>query len=103
MLDLHLPLLDGFGVAQGLRAIYDEDIPIVVLTAGGRIREHAEAMLAYDYLPKPFELDDLLCAVHRGLDGKEPLRLTRRRPSRGSRAPRYRAETGCDCHSAAAS
>jgi CheY-like chemotaxis protein len=39
------------------------DIPVVVITADGRISAKAEAIGADGYLAKPFELDSLLATV----------------------------------------
>src|SRR5215213_6131211 len=35
LLDMGLPRVDGFGVAEGLRALYGETVPIMVMTADG--------------------------------------------------------------------
>jgi CheY-like chemotaxis protein len=66
VLDMVLPLLDGAGVASGLRDMYGGDVPILLITADGRITEKARQVGAHDFLRKPFEIDDLVHAVHRG-------------------------------------
>ena len=68
VLDLHLPVIDGAAVADGLRALAGERPPIVLITADDRPEEQARRVGAYAYLRKPFELDDLVTVVQRGLN-----------------------------------
>ena len=68
LLDMNLPLLDGYGVARELRAIYGNTISIVTMTADGRAAEKAQRTGAIGYLSKPFELDALINAVRSALD-----------------------------------
>lgn len=67
VLDMSLPLLGGERVALGIRAAHDQHVPILVITADGRAAEKATRVGAFDYLHKPFELDALVAAEHRGL------------------------------------
>jgi DNA-binding response OmpR family regulator len=67
VLDLMLPDLDAYIVAAGLRAGQGETVPILAITADGRAGEKAARVGAYAYLHKPFDLDELLLAVRRGL------------------------------------
>jgi DNA-binding response OmpR family regulator len=67
LLDMGLPLLDGDGVAAGLRSTYGDTVLIVTMTADGRAREKAQRIGAIGYLSKPFELDDLLAMVQKTL------------------------------------
>ena len=61
LLDLHLPLLDGWTVRDRLRALHPEpEPPIVVMTTDRYAREEARHLGARACLPKPFDLDDLL-------------------------------------------
>jgi len=53
----------------GLRNAHGKDVPILVITADGRAAEKARRVGAFDYLHKPFEFDDLIAAVTRGLEG----------------------------------
>jgi FixJ family two-component response regulator len=46
--------------------MYGGDVPILLITADGRITEKARQVGAHDFLRKPFEIDDLVHAVHRG-------------------------------------
>lgn len=64
LLDMRMPVLDGWGFAQRLkeRGIF---LPIVVMTAADDARRWAQEIGANDFLPKPFSLLDLLAAVER--------------------------------------
>jgi DNA-binding response OmpR family regulator len=62
LLDIGLPDMTGYDVADTIKATYGE-VPIVVLTADGRAAEKAERVGAQGYLSKPFELDELIAMV----------------------------------------
>ena len=64
LLDVMLPGMNGFEVAQALRA-RGEIVPILMLTARSRPEDvlNGFAAGADDYLPKPFELDILMARV----------------------------------------
>jgi DNA-binding response OmpR family regulator len=66
LLDIGLPVVDGFGVAEALHAAHG-DVPVIVMTAGTRAVESARRVGAADFLPKPFDLDDLIATVRRAL------------------------------------
>lgn len=67
LLDMGLPVVDGYGVADGLRANYGDRVPILVITADGRAAEKAHRVGAVGYLHKPFDIDHLLGTVRRVL------------------------------------
>jgi DNA-binding response OmpR family regulator len=75
VLDLGLPRLDGLEVCRRLRA--ESDVPILILTARTETEDRVEGLDsgADDYLPKPFEREELLARIRA---------LMRRRPPRGS-------------------
>ena len=60
MLDLGLPKLDGLAVLKRWRAA-GRDTPVLVLTARGAWTERVEGIDAGadDYLPKPFQMEEL--------------------------------------------
>jgi two-component system, OmpR family, response regulator len=64
ILDLGLPIIDGLTILKRWRAA-GVNLPVVVLTARGRWTERVEGIDAGadDYLPKPFEMDELLARV----------------------------------------
>ena len=67
LLDMHLPVLDGAAVTDRLRAVYGEPPPIILITADDRPEEGTRRVGAVAYLRKPFDLDDLVAMVRRGL------------------------------------
>ncbi|HEY2511769.1 MAG TPA: sigma-54 dependent transcriptional regulator [Polyangiaceae bacterium] len=73
--DLAMPEVDGMQVLTRIRA-QDPSVPVLMLTAHGSERVAVAAMKAgaYDYLPKPFDPDELALAVKRGIETRE-LRL----------------------------
>lgn len=64
LLDLGLPIKDGWAVLQETRAQHP-DLPIIVVTAmtDDRDRQRVLQLGANDYLPKPFKFSDLLAKV----------------------------------------
>lgn len=62
VLDMQLPMLDGWGLARTLRA-RGLDPPILVMTAGASAERAAEEIGAEGFIGKPFELLDLLAKV----------------------------------------
>ncbi len=67
ILDINMPLMDGYTVAAALHATHGDEIPIITLTAAGQVADKARAVGAVDYLSKPFDLDDLVHSVWRAL------------------------------------
>ena len=78
ILDVMLPVIDGFTVLQQLRR--RKDLPVIMLTA--RV-QHQDRILgldagADDYLPKPFDPDELLArvrAVLRRTDARKAVQM----------------------------
>lgn len=72
IVDRMLPGLDGLAVVARLRKT--SDLPIIVLTALGATREKIEGLDAgaNDYLPKPFEIDELIARVNAQLRAHKP-------------------------------
>jgi DNA-binding response OmpR family regulator len=68
IVDVTLPVLSGQGVAAIVRRIRGKALPVLVITADGEAAEKARRVDAYAYLQKPFELEDLLHQVRRGLN-----------------------------------
>jgi DNA-binding response OmpR family regulator len=64
ILDLGLPRMDGLAILKKWRAA-GRGFPILVLTARGTWSERVEGIDAGadDYLPKPFEMDELLARL----------------------------------------
>ena len=64
LLDLQMPVLDGFGALERLAREHPE-VPAVVLTSVDEAAEAVKAMKlgALDYLTKPFDPDELLAVL----------------------------------------
>ncbi|KAA6457158.1 response regulator transcription factor [Acidobacteria bacterium AB60] len=63
ILDVMLPVLDGFGVLTQLR--HRKAIPVIMLTARVQQQDRIQGLDAGadDYLPKPFDPDELLARI----------------------------------------
>jgi two-component system response regulator AtoC len=66
MMDIKLPDQDGLGVLRQLKRDHP-DLEVIVMTAYGGSSSAIKAMEhgAYDYVTKPFEMDDLLATLKR--------------------------------------
>jgi DNA-binding response OmpR family regulator len=64
VLDLMMPVMDGWQFAKELRA-RDEDIPLVLLSAARDLDTHAKNLAAADVIEKPFDLAELLPKIAR--------------------------------------
>ncbi len=64
LLDMRMPVHDGWEVARGTRT-RGLRIPILVMTAAQNARQWAEEIEADGYIPKPFDVDELLNAIAR--------------------------------------
>ncbi|MBF5041270.1 response regulator [Aggregicoccus sp. 17bor-14] len=70
LLDLMMPVMDGWEFAQRMRQRPPEiaRIPIIVLSADRNVGSKATDLGAVGHLAKPFELNDLLELVRRSLE-----------------------------------
>jgi two-component system response regulator AtoC len=68
LLDLRMPRIDGLEVLARLGPEFTK-LPVIVVTAYGGATAAIEAMkrCAYDYLTKPFDLDEVLLTIRRAL------------------------------------
>ena len=75
LLDLKMPGMDGMEVLERIRNIDDNTI-VIVITGYATVETAIEAMKqgAYDFIPKPFDPDQLRIVVNRASD---KVRLTR--------------------------
>ncbi len=77
LLDMALPIIDGYGVAAGLHQVYGDAVAIIVMTADGYAAEKARDIGALGYVSKPFDLDTLVntvrAALERGHGGRNEL------------------------------
>ena len=67
LLDWSLPDLNGDRIAEALRALFGDTLPIVLMTADGRSAEKAQRIGAAAFFHKPFDVDTLVASVRRAL------------------------------------
>ena len=63
LLDMRMPVMDGWAFAAELRQRYGHQIPIVVCTAAEDARRRGLEVGAVGCLSKPFELEEMLRLV----------------------------------------
>lgn len=68
LLDMRMPVMDGWRFAEEFRARYDHRAPIIVMTAAENAKARAEEIRADGYLAKPFDLEHLFDRVRRYAD-----------------------------------
>jgi DNA-binding NtrC family response regulator len=71
LLDVRLPGVDGVELLRQIRAI-DSDICVIVMTGYPSVQSAVESMkaAAFDYLQKPFDLQDLRVVLERAIHEK---------------------------------
>lgn len=69
LLDLKMPKINGMEVLKKVKELAIE-IPVIIMTAHGNTAKAVEAMKqgAYDYITKPFDIDELLMTVAKALE-----------------------------------
>lgn len=67
LLDMKMPVMDGWEFARRLRAEVDTLAPVIVLSAAENPAQRAREVAASGWLGKPFDLDALLDVVSRNL------------------------------------
>jgi DNA-binding NtrC family response regulator len=72
VLDLNMPGMGGLAALEKMREHKDAP-PVIVLTAHGSERVAVDAMKkgAADYLPKPYDVEELRLVVHRAIERRE--------------------------------
>jgi response regulator RpfG family c-di-GMP phosphodiesterase len=72
--DLKMPVMDGIGLLEGVRAT-DEDAAVVVLTGAPDVKTAIDSLKlgAYDFIMKPVNVDELLFAAERALERRQLL------------------------------
>ena len=69
MLDYRLPDMTGLDILRQVRQS-DQDVVVIMITAYSNIEDAVEAIKlgAYDYVAKPFQMDELLLTVDKALE-----------------------------------
>ncbi len=72
LLDIQLPGISGIEVLEKLKD-FDEEIVVIMLTAHGGLETAVNAMRlgAYDYVSKPFNLDELSIIIRKALENSD--------------------------------
>ncbi|MCI0706938.1 MAG: sigma-54 dependent transcriptional regulator [Ignavibacteriae bacterium] len=72
LLDIRMPNMDGLTALKQYRKIAP-DLPVIVFTAYGTSEKAIEAMKegAFDYLTKPFDLDELSTVIRRAFEHRQ--------------------------------
>ena len=72
LLDVMMPVMDGWEVCREIRA--ESDVPIIMLTAKGETFDKISGleMGADDYVTKPFEVKELMARIHAVMRRSEP-------------------------------
>lgn len=68
LLDIMMPVMDGWSVLEQIQELPEDERPrVVVLSARARLRDRAKAaeLGADAFVSKPFNVDDLLGVLHR--------------------------------------
>ncbi|MEE9141554.1 MAG: nitrogen regulation protein NR(I), partial [Gammaproteobacteria bacterium] len=88
--DIHLPGENGLSLLERVRSASD-DLPVIVMTAHSDLDTAVDAYQggAFEYLPKPFDIDEAVALVKRaaaGSGGKRKIQQAERFPSLLGRA-----------------
>jgi len=67
LMDMYMPQMTGIMLLEHLRTNGISNVPVVLMTASPRAAEPLLNMDLVDYLPKPFDIDQLLQCVARNL------------------------------------
>jgi len=63
LLDLMMPVMDGWQFVAELDSRGRRDVPLLILSADRAVQGHAQKLKASGHLAKPFDLDELLGKV----------------------------------------
>lgn len=81
--DIKMPGMDGLEVLDQIQSI-NPDVPVIMISGHGTIDTAVESLKkgAYDYIPKPPDLNRLLVSVRNALDRKDLVRETKKLKSK---------------------
>jgi sigma-B regulation protein RsbU (phosphoserine phosphatase) len=71
LLDIHMQGMDGLQVCRWLKAQENlRDIPVMFISAASEMKDRVEGLRlgAVDYIPKPFQREEMLARVHTHLE-----------------------------------
>jgi CheY-like chemotaxis protein len=70
LLDLMMPVMDGWQFVAELEQRGRRDVPLLILSADRSVQGHAQQLRASGHLAKPFDLEELLGKVHQLAAGR---------------------------------
>jgi len=72
LLDIRMPKMDGLTVLRHIKK-HHPHLPVIMFTAFGTSDRAIEAMKigAFDYVTKPFDIDELVAIIHRALEHRK--------------------------------
>jgi CheY-like chemotaxis protein len=72
LMDMYMPQMTGSMLLEHLRTSGISTVPVVLMTASPRAAETLSSMDLVDYLPKPFDIDQLLQCIERNFSHAAP-------------------------------
>jgi PAS domain S-box-containing protein len=74
LMDVQMPVMDGFAAARHIRTVLSQDVPIVAMTAGVTDAERASCLAAGmdDLIAKPVDVDQMLATIARHIPRLRP-------------------------------
>ncbi len=97
LLDVKLPDMDGMQVLKKIKAV-DGNVPVIIMTAFSGIKGAVEAIKlgAYDYIAKPFDIDELKFVLARSLASQKAVAEVNK--IRSTRKERYSFDNIISAH-----
>ena len=65
LLDMQMPVMDGWEFAVNLRERFTNPAPLIIMTAAVDADKRARDINAVDFIEKPLSLDELLIKIHK--------------------------------------
>ena len=75
--DVRMPGIDGLQLLAGVKERFP-DLPVIIMTAHSDLESHVSSFKsgAFDYIPKPFEVDEAIAIIKRAIAKSEQTRKT---------------------------
>ena len=97
--DIRMPGIDGIELLENIKDKYP-DLPVIIMTAHSDLDSHVSSFKsgAFDYIPKPFEVDEAVAIVKRALAQRQESKVGAEKASNyhgdGKSGWPYRADEG---------
>ncbi len=76
LLDLMMPVLNGWDFVPAYRHNRVADARIVIMSAGGDVQRHAATLQVHGHLAKPFDLDTVVQVADQHVQAHRPISIT---------------------------